>query len=171
MDAPTHWSLSWPERPPEEAANLNPAFCAELIGGAVSEFNRARMTPLNMATAFVVLPLTLHKSTRDRLPSRANAVFATWVAEHNALLAELPDRVNRLRPVSREALLFALRHRLLTVQDGELVPGEQSTRATAKTTPSTDDVDGARRAANLIGRWFGNQGTQTGVLQGMGIAP
>jgi hypothetical protein len=171
MDAPTHWSLSWPERPPEEAANLNPAFCAELIGRAVSEFNRARRTPLNIATAFVVLPLILHKPTRDRLPGRANAVFATWVAEHNSLLAELPDRVNRLRPVSREALLFGLRHRLLSVQDGELVPGEHSIRGTTKTTPSTDDVDAARKAANLVGRWFANQGTQTGVLQGIGIAP
>ncbi len=171
MDAPTHWNLSWSERPSEEAANLNPAFCAELIGRVVNEFHRARRTSLNITTVFVVLPLTLHKPTRDRLPGRANAAFATWLAEHNALLAELPGRINRLRAVSREALLFALRHRLLSVQDGELVPGQQAVRATARTTPSTDDVDEARRAANLIGRWFANQSTQAGILQGIGIAP
>jgi hypothetical protein len=149
---------------------LNPAFCAELICRVVAEFYKARNVPLNLTIAFVILPLVLHESTRAGLPGRANAAFATWIAEHNALLAEFPDRVTRLRPVSREALLFALRHCLLNIENGGLVPGVRI-RFPAKTTSSTDDVNEARRAAGLIGRWFANQGTQPAILQGIGIAP
>jgi hypothetical protein len=136
----THWNLAWVDRPSEEARNLNPAFCAELISRAVGELHRNRQTPLSIAVAFLVLPLTLHKPTRDALPGRASAAFATWIAENGPLLAELPGRVNRLRPISREALLFAIRYRLLAIHDGGLVPGSTPVRLTSSPRPSTDDV-------------------------------
>jgi hypothetical protein len=40
MDVATSWGLIWDERPSEEAVNLNPAFCAELIGRVIGEFIR-----------------------------------------------------------------------------------------------------------------------------------
>lgn len=171
MDVQSHWTLAWAERPSEEARNLNPAFCGELIARTVGEFYKVRKVPLSFATAFTILPLVLHSPTRESLPGRANAVFAGWVAEHNPIVAELPGRVSRLRPVSREALLFAIRHRLLIVKDGGLIPGQRAIRPTTKTIPTTDDVDGARSAAGLLGRWFANQGSQPSVLQGLGVAP
>ena len=109
----TRWRHAWADRPPEEARNRKTAFCGELVARAVGEFHRGRQRPLSVAVAFIVLPLVLHKPTRDILPGRANAAFATWIAEKGPFLAELPERVNRLRPVSREALLFAIRYRLL----------------------------------------------------------
>lgn len=171
MQAETSWSQAWHERPPEEARNLNPAFCGELIGRAICEYHKARNAPLNLAVSFLILPLSLHKPTRDQLPGRANVAFAGWVADKNPLLAELPGRVNRLRPITREALLFAVRHQLLAIEEGGLVPGASPVRLTAKISPTTDDANDARRAAGMLGRWFANQGTQTAILQGMGVAP
>ena len=171
MDAQSHWTLGWADRPSEEAKNLNPAFCGELIARTVGEFHKARRAPLNFATAFTILPLVLHKPTRDSLPGRANAVFAGWVAEHNPIVTELPDRAGRLWPISREALLFAIHHQLLMIEDGGLVPGGRPLRPTAKSAPTTDDVDEARSAAALLGRWFANQRSQPSVLQGLGITP
>lgn len=167
----TCWSLVWAERPPEEARIFNPAFCGELIGRTVCEYHRTRQAALNMATAFIVLPMTLHKPTRDSLPRRANAAFATWVAEHDALLAELPNSIIRLRPVTREALIFAIRHQLLAVDGGGLVPGAEPISLNVKPAITTDDVSEARRTAGLLGRWFAGQGTQASILQGIGVAP
>lgn len=167
----THWNLAWSERPVEEARNLNPAFCAELIARTVGEFHKSCGTPLSIAVAFLVLPLTLHKPTRDALPGRANAAFATWVAENSPLLAELPGRVSRLRPVSREALLFALRYQVLAIHDGELIPGNKPVRLGSRASPNTDDVNEARAAAGLLGRWFAGQVTEGSILQGFGISP
>lgn len=167
----TRWNLAWADRPPEEARNLNPAFCGELVSRTVGEFHKARQKPLSMAVAFLVLPLILHKQTRDALPGRANAAFATWVAEKGPLLTEAAGRVNRLRPVSREALLFAIRHQLLAIHEGGLVPGDKPIKLTSKPSPSTDDVDEARAAAGLIGRWFAGQASESSILQGLGVAP
>jgi hypothetical protein len=175
MEAPmadeTRWSLTWAERPAEEARIFNPAFCGELIGRAVGEYHRTRQAALSIATAFLILPLTLHPPTRDALPGRANTAFAGWVADNAALLAGLPERARRLRPVSREALIFAFRHQLLALEGGALVPGAKPVRANARPAVSTDDVNAARSAAGLLGRWFATQNTQTSVLQGMGVAP
>ena len=167
----THWNLAWADRPAEEARNLNPAFCAELIARTVGEFHRSRQAPLSMAVAFLVLPLTLHKPTRDALPGRANSAFATWVAENGPLLAELPERANRLRPISREALLFAIRHWLLAIHAGGLVPGAKPIRLAFRPSLSTDDVAETRAAAGLLGRWFAGQTTDGSVMQGFGVAP
>ena len=167
----TRWSLPWAERPAEEARIFNPAFCAELIGRTVGEYHRTRQAALNMVTAFLVLPLTLHGPTREALPGRANTAFAGWVAEHAALLVELPDRARHLRPVSREALLFAVHHQLLALDTEGLLPGAKPVPRSARFAVSTDEVNAARSAAALLGRWFAAQRTQTSILQGMGVAP
>lgn len=167
----TRWSLAWTERPPEEARIFNPAFCGELIGRTVCEYHRTRQAALSIAIAFLVIPIALHRPTREALPGRANTAFAGWVAENAALLAELPERARRLRPVSREALLFALRHQLLALEDGGFVTGEKPVRLNARLAVTTDEVNAARGAAGLLGRWFAGQGTQTSILQGMGVPP
>lgn len=167
----TRWSLPWDERPAEEARNLNPAFCAELIARTVAEYDKARKTPLGMATAFLVLPLVLHRPTRRALPGKANTAFASWIATSNPLLAELPARVNRLRPVSREALLFSIRYGISALTDRGLVPGVNPIKLTARPATTTNDVNEARAAAGLLGRWFGSQTSESAILQGFGITP
>lgn len=167
----TCWTLAWNERPAEEARNLNPAFCAELIARTVAEYHKTRKAPLSMATAFLVLPLTLHKPTRTALPGRANTAFASWIATNNPLLAEVPGRVNRLRPVSREALLFSIRYGINALRDGGLVSGPKPIKLTARPTTTTDDANEARAVAALLGRWFGAQASESAILQGFGVAP
>lgn len=169
--AESRWTLEWDERASEEKANLNPAFCAEIIGRAVCEYHQARTLPLNLAVSFLILPLTLHHTTRRTLPRRASVAFASWIANNNPLLAELPRRMIRLRPITREALIFALSNDLLAFQDGGIVPGERPILPRVKVAPTTDDADDIRKTANMLGRWFSNQSSQLTILRGMGVAP
>lgn len=167
----SRWSLSWRDRPAEEAALLNPAFCGELIARATKDYERLRGIAFPLPLSFVVLPLVLHAPTLAALPGRANTTFATWSADNEALLAELPQRTLRLRPISREALLFLTQHRALTVGADGLRIGEKPMKLTAKTAATTPDVDDIRRAAALLGRWFANQGAPVQILQTMGVTP
>src|SRR5690606_21215615 len=102
----SHWSLEWSERPSEEANNFNPAFCGELLCRCVGEYFKKAEQPMSVALAFVVLPLALHKGTRTHLPKMASTAFAGWIATHDNVVAELPLRMERLRPVVREAMIF-----------------------------------------------------------------
>jgi hypothetical protein len=165
------WDVKWADRPREEAANLNPAFCGELIFRSASEFQRLREVPFPFVLSFVVLPLVLHKRTRDHLPGTANTAFVGWVAEHGPLLAELPQRALHLTPITREAIMFSLQHELLAIEQGGLIPGAKPIAARRKPDRTTDDADDARRSASLVGRWFANQGLSSSIMQGFGVAP
>ncbi|WP_080636783.1 three component ABC system middle component [Sinorhizobium meliloti] len=167
----SRWSLAWRDRPSEEAALLNPAFCGELIARAVKDYERIRASAFPLPLAFVVLPLLLHPPTLAVLPGRANTTFATWSAENEAVIAELPDRTLRLRPISREALLFLAQHKALVVGAEGLRTGQKPMKLSAQTPTSTPDVDDIRRAAALLGRWFANQGAPVQILQTMGVTP
>lgn len=165
------WDLSWRERPSEEAALLNPAFCGELIARATRDYEKARSSPFPLPLSFLVLPLVLHPPTLAALPGKANTTFATWSADHEALLAELPERILRLRPVSREALLFLAQHGALVVGANGLRVGNSPMKLTAKVSASTPAVEDIRRASGLLGRWFANQGAPVQILQTMGVTP
>ena len=172
MAGRTRWDIPWRERPIEEATNLNPAFCGELLFRAVTAYHKLRRGPLSFAVAFLVLPIVLHKPTRDELPGRASAAFLAWTSEHGPLLAQLPDRVIRLTPVTRESLLFTIQHHILRIEDGGLAPG--SSPLSLRVSPSaitTDDSANARSAASLLGRWFANQSLAASILQGLGVSP
>jgi hypothetical protein len=167
----TSWDLRWSERPAEEARNLNPAFCGELISRAVSEYFRIRQQPFGFALSFVVLPIALHKSTREQLPGNASAAFAGWVADRNPVLAEFPDRVRRLVPVTREALLFLIQHKVVRLDLGGLSPGAKPIGRSSRPPQVTDDVAEARSAASLLGRWFASEGSASSIMQGLGVSP
>jgi hypothetical protein len=171
MPTRDRWDLAWRARPPEEASNFNPAFCGEMIYRAAAAYNGLRDLPFSLALTFLVLPIILHKPTRDRLPKKANATFVGWAAEHGGLLAGLPDRATRLLPVSREALLFLLQNEVMRIQQGGVVVGENPIRLSTRPPAVTGETDEARRSAGLLGRWFANQGQATSIMQVLGVAP
>src|SRR5712692_2836844 len=111
--AKTRWDTPWANRPLEEANNLNPAFCGELIFRSVADFHRTKQAPLPLPLSFVILPMVLHHRMREELPGNASAAFVAWAAEHGASLAELPERTTRLIPITRESLMFLLQYKTL----------------------------------------------------------
>ena len=167
----SRWKHAWALRPVEEARNLNPAYCAQLIARTVMEYNKKREAPLGIASAFLILPLTLHMQTRELLPQLASKTFFSWIAENRPMLAEFPELVNHLRPVSREALLFAICYRIISVREGKLAPGEKPIKPSHLPSSETDDTRRARSSAILLGRWFAAQENEYEILQGFGVTP
>jgi hypothetical protein len=167
----TSWNLVWSDRPVEEAALFNPAFCGELIARCVVDYEKTRGSPLPLPLAFVILALTLHAPTRGILPGRSDTTFATWTAERGPMIADLPRRVLALRPITREAILFTSQHGALRVDQAGLSRGPRPLKLSAKRAASTAEAEAARRSAGLIGRWLANQGSTAFVLQTLGVRP
>lgn len=163
------FELDWNRRPQEEAAHFNPAFCGELIARMIGAFRKQRGSSMPLAYAFVALPLILHPGTRRILPGRANTAFASWAAENSEALSTLADRTIRLRPVSREALLFLAQLGAVRISPEGITIGNRPLKVTAKPVTTTDEVDEMRRVAGLLGRWFANQGDTAGILQTLGV--
>lgn len=167
----SRWTLAWSKRPAEEASLFNPAFCGELIFRSVASYEKARSVPLPLALAFVILPLALHSATREILPGRSNTTLATWAAERAPLIADLPNRVLALRPVTREGIIFVVQHSALSIDPLGLRRGQHPLKLSAKRPESTPDAEATRRAAALVGRWFANQIGTASILQTLGVQP
>ena len=101
MSSRTRYELQWSDRPQEEAAHFNPAFCGELLARTINDFRKTAGGPLPLAYAFLVPPLVLHPAARRALPGRANTAFASWAGDNADTLSTLADRTLRLRPVTR----------------------------------------------------------------------
>lgn len=171
MTSKGRWELSWKQRPVEEAIAFNPAFCGELIYRTVREYEKIAHKSLGLPLAFLVLPLVLHKQTRDALPQKANTAFGAWAAGHAPSLAALPDRSLRLAPFTREGLLLMMQQELLVAKDRGIAPGSKRIKTSAIADRSTADTDEARRAAEMLGRWFARQGQAGLIMQALGVKP
>ncbi|MET4312762.1 three component ABC system middle component [Bradyrhizobium sp. RT4b] len=165
----TRFELAWRDRPQEEAAHFNPAFCGELLARMINEFNKRASGAMPLAYAFVALPLVLHPGARKALPGKANTAFASWAGENTTVLSTLPDRTLRLRPVTREALMFLAQLDAIKVSPDGVMVGKRPIKLGTKPSVTTDEVDAMRRAAGLLGRWFGNQSDSADVLQTLGV--
>ncbi|TGQ80255.1 hypothetical protein EN850_13310 [Mesorhizobium sp. M8A.F.Ca.ET.207.01.1.1] len=178
MSDSRRFELSWRERPQEEASLFNPAFCGELLVRALVHYRKqtSSVRPLAQLSgamplpyAFLIPPLILHPGSRRALPGKANTAFASWAGENADMLSVLPDRVLRLRPVTREALLFLSQIHAITIDREGMNLGQQPLRLGSKLTATTKEVEEIRRAAALLGRWFASQGESASVLQTMGV--
>lgn len=165
------WEIAWSKRAFEERALLNPAFCGELMARMIVEYARLSGTPLPLPVAFLILPLILPNEARAALPGRADRTLATWAAENSAIVAALPDRVMRFRPITREALLFLTLNRNIELSPIGLSVGNVPLKLSARLDVTTDDTEHLRRSAGMLGRWFAGQSSIATVMQTMGVRP
>lgn len=162
---------TWLERPVEEASLFNPAFCSLLIAKTTANHLKQSGQGLPYPLAFLVLPVALHSKTRNMLPSTTNAVMLNWLGENAELLADFPERVSRMSQITKETILFALRHEKLSLSQGCLLPGKYKYPATASISYPTDDTDSCLRAAAFLGRWLTQSGTISNTLSSWGLRP
>lgn len=164
----------WPARAVEEANLFNPAFCGMLLSTAVANFLEKATRPMPFALAFLVLPVVLHERTRQALPRSTVTGLLPWIEEHRGILVDFGGRVQRLVPISREALTFSLAKGTLAIEPEAraLTVGASRKAPTERRTPlfTTDARDCLERAA-FLGRWFAAAGTAPTIFGAWGVQP
>lgn len=163
----------WPARVVEEANLFNPAFCATLLAKAADEFVKKANRPLPFALTFLILPIVLHHGTRSALPGSTVTSLLPWVQDNREQLVDFAQRVQRLRPITREALLFGVQHQtLLLTGDGGVAVGPKRQSATEKRTGLfTDEARECVDRAGFLGRWLSTAGTTATIYAAWGVAP
>jgi Family of unknown function (DUF6521) len=163
----------WSKRVVEEANLFNPAFCGTLLAKAGDEFAKRAGRPFPFALAFLVLPVVLHRGTREALPGSTITSLLPWIQEHREQLVDFAVRVQRLREITREAILFTLQHQTLALtEEGYIVIGDKRRSATEKRTGLfTNEARQCVDRAGFIGRWFAAAGTTATIYAGWGVAP
>ncbi len=163
---------SWKLRPKEEAHLLNPAFCSTLITGTVSGYMENSSTGLPFPLLFMILPLILHRKTRERLPRSISTSMAEWLHENIDARILFVERLISLKPYTQEALLFGWRQGWLDIHD----------QGTIKHSLVTKNIDKIKKELNeetrdcfmkslFLGRWFSYAGNVQTIMTQWGIRP
>jgi len=163
----------WNKRVVEEANLFNPAFCAVLLAKASEEFTKKTQQPFPFALAFLVLPVVLHHGTRSALPGSTVTSLLPWIQEHREQLVNFSGRVQSLRAITREAILFGTQNETLTVAgSGGIAIGARRLTATDRRTGLfTDEARECVDRAGFLGRWLAAAGTPATIYSAWGIAP
>jgi hypothetical protein len=159
---------AWRDRPTEVAHLFNPAFSAVLLGYAARGFAGERTTGLPWLFAFLVVPLVLHKATRDVAPKTKAAKFQTWAEKNPSILVGFADRARSMVPHVREGILFGVNTGLLVWKaDASLFAGAAIPKKEPPTT--SDEVRDCLRKARAMGSVLANAGTEHTVFALMGV--
>jgi hypothetical protein len=163
----------WQTRVVEEANLFNPAFCATVLEKAADDFRRKANRPLPFALAFLILPIVLHHGTRSALPGSTVTSLLPWIEDNGEQLVGFAQRVQRLRPITREALLFGLQHQTsMLTAEGDVAVGPKHLSATERRTGLfTDEARECVERAGFLGRWLSAAGTTATVYAAWGVAP
>lgn len=162
--------LPWSERPTEVAGLLNPAFLAVLIRDAVKDFQRVSGAAMSYSLPFVMLPVVLHRPTRNRLPSTTAAVLHVWLEENEVVRIGFAQRAKRLSPFVREAILFGLQRRVFQIDDAGSLTDTRKQLRTFSGPPEAEHQQ-CRKQARFVGRWFAKFGDPETIYTMWGVCP
>lgn len=163
----------WATRVVEEANLFNPAFCGTLLAKTADDFAQKGHRPLPFPLVFLVLPIVLHRGTRRALPGSTVTSLLPWIQDNREQLVDFAIRTQRLRNITREALLFGMQYQTLELTaDGDLRVGTKRQTVTDKRTSLfTDEARDCVERAGFVGRWLATAGTTAAIYAAWGVAP
>lgn len=164
--------IQWDARSQEERGLLNPSFCANLLWHAAGGYVDGRSDLMSFEEAFLVLPVVLHRSTRESLPRSTRTSLAVWLEENPLSRGRIANRAQVLVPFTKEALLFAGLHGFISCNAGKLQAVETwQTTVSRSLRQSSDEVRLCAKRAIFVGKWFAQTGSPTTVLALLGVRP
>lgn len=158
----------WEVRSPTIAAMLNPALISLLLSAAAYGYRRASGAGMPFEYAFLVVPMALHRGTREQLPGNTNSHITKWIADRPIVQAGFPARAWSLTPYVNEGLRYGLGVGQLSLADGGLLLG--STRRTDELLPDTELTELVQASA-LVGRWLSKAERPATIFALFGVTP
>ena len=162
--------LPWEKRPIEVSNLLNPAFCSVLLRGAIRAFQEEADEGMPYALSFLMLPIVLHKLTRQALPRTIRTRLHVWLQDRPEVRVDFAKRTRDLVPFTKEALIFGIGCDFFTIDEsGRLVVVRRGSRRFPWASGTEPHV--CYKKAEFVGRWFAQTGDPTTILTMWGIRP
>ena len=159
-------TLAWAERAQVPASMLNPSLIGLLIASAAAGYRKKSARDMPWELIFIVMPLVLHKPTRQELPGAISTHLVAWVGRHPQLCATLPYRAQSLRDPTLEGLRFALRHEWVQLSGADL-----TSKVSKFTSADLGDLRELLRKAEFVGRWLSFTPRTSTIYSLLGVTP
>jgi hypothetical protein len=163
---------NWKNRPQEEANLLNPAFCCAIVSSSIISFKDKDGAGMPLPLVHLLLPILLHKKTREALPPNTRTTLAAWTQENTDLRISFPFRVKSLKNYTQEAILFGIEQEWLKFQEDYSIDTTKDNRQTEKLLRK---LKGEPRdcilRSRFLGKWFAKSGSTQTIMALWGVKP
>lgn len=159
----------WNQRPIEIRNLFNPAFCGLVLTRALREFEAEDELGMPYSLSLLILPLSLHKETREIFAANSRSYFLKVVESNPQILIDFSRRAKDLMPYTQEA--FALLTHLGCIEpttDGKVKLGIATVR---KTISGTDESKSCQNVARYLGRQFARISDRVTIFATLGVRP
>ena len=162
----------WAIRTREEAHLLNPAFCCVTMTLACAGYADVNARPMPFALSFLILPVVLHKNTRESLPRTSRTSMPAWLQQHGEARIGFSERLMALRAHTREAVRFGLEFDWMTVvSSGDLQRATSNAVIGRATRSLRGDARDCVSRARFLGKWLASAGSTATVMALWGVRP
>lgn len=159
----------WDSRPVEVRNLFNPAFAGLLILRAIEAYHEETAEGMPFSLTLLVLPLCLHRQTREILAARSRSHLLRVVESHPEVLVGFAERASSMLPFTFEGLGIAMQLNAIEVGlDGSIAKGPRTARRTLAGSP---EVIACQRVAKYVGKSFGRIHDRVTVYATFGVRP
>jgi hypothetical protein len=157
----------WNERPFEIRNLFNPAFCALILVRSIQGYEEVDKNGLPFSLALLVLPICLHKETRELIIARQRSYFLKAIGDTPQILVGIDNRIRGLLAYTFEGLGYAMSLQLTEVtMQGRFK--STKTRIRSKLEGTLESVE-CQKAARIIARKIAEVGDRTTIYTSLGI--
>lgn len=159
----------WSNRSKEVAYLLNPAFCGRVLYSIVKTYGDITKRAFPFPLIYLVLPLILHKKTRELINSRTKLLM--WVQRYPETLINFPRRTKELVPITNEAIELLLQCNLFQLTNNGEIEIVQTVKALSKTKYTNDEIKDCIKKSEHVAKWFAGAGKAETIFISMGVRP
>ena len=159
----------WHLRPREIRNLFNPAFCGLIIARGIEGYKKETGTSMPFSLTLLILPLCLHKLTREQIKKSSRSYFIKVLQENPEIMVGLANRVRCLFPYTMEAFAFLMDCGAIEVDaSGRIDLIDKKIKKSVTGTPETTDC---QTVAISLGRKLGLINDRTTIYTTLGIRP
>jgi len=159
----------WNNRAKEIAYSLNPAFCSRLLYNTIKSYNAECNRSFSFPLVYLILPLLLHRQTREVISSKTP--FINWIHNNEHLLIGFAERAKSLVPIVNEALDFLLQSGHIVFSANAEIDICHTIGSLSKTRFAEGDVESCIVKSEHIGKWFARTGRIETIYSALGVRP
>jgi len=159
----------WDQRPFEIRNLFNPAFCGLVLFRALQGYEEKAPLGMPFSLALLVLPLCLHKNTREVFATNSRSYLLKIVVKNPQVQVGFADRVTAMLPYSFEGFGLLMERDCIRVVDGgrlQTVSGK-----VRKLVKGTDETKSCQRVARFVGMEFASIDDRVTVYTTFGVRP
>lgn len=159
----------WDQRPFEVRNLFNPAFCGLVLFRGLSGYEEEDARGMPFSLSLLVLPLCLHKDSREVIASRPRSHLLRTTEANQQLIVGFSNRVTQLLPYAFEGFgLLMERGCIAIADDGRVLTVRKKVRKAVK---GTEETVACQKAARVVGREFARIADRVTIYTTFGIRP